>query len=79
MTAFQPYISLERYIGRRLLALLAALALADIVILMSVSMSTILSGMIGGMDVVRAMEAVGSGGGATSAAVVIESSGEVEA
>jgi cyclophilin family peptidyl-prolyl cis-trans isomerase len=32
-----------------------------------------------GMDVVRAMEAVGSGGGATSAAVVIESSGEVEA
>lgn len=32
-----------------------------------------------GMDVVRSMEAVGSGGGATSAAVVIESSGEVEA
>ena len=32
-----------------------------------------------GMDVVRAMEAVGSGGGATSAAVVIESSGEGEA
>ncbi len=32
-----------------------------------------------GMDVVRAMEAVGSGSGATNAAVVIESSGEVEA
>ena len=32
-----------------------------------------------GMDVVRACEAVGSGSGTTSAAVVIESSGEVEA
>ena len=32
-----------------------------------------------GMDVVRAMEAVGSGSGATSSTVVIESSGEVEA
>jgi len=32
-----------------------------------------------GMDVVRACEAVGSGSGATSAAVVIDSSGEVEA
>jgi len=32
-----------------------------------------------GMDVVRAIEAVGSGGGATSAVVKIEASGEVEA
>ena len=48
MTVFQPYISLENYIGRRLLALLAALALADIVILFSISMSTLLSGMGGG-------------------------------
>ncbi len=47
MTAFQSYVSLENYIGRRLLALLAALALADIVILFSISMSTLLSGMGG--------------------------------
>ena len=48
MTAFQPYATLENYIGRRLLLLLAALALIDIAILLSVSMSTILSGMGGG-------------------------------
>ena len=48
MTAFQPYATLENYIGRRLLLLLAALALIDIAILFSVSMSTILSGMGGG-------------------------------
>ena len=47
MNAFQPYASLEHYIGRRLLARLAALALADIVILFSISMSTLLSGMGG--------------------------------
>ena len=47
MTAFQPYVSLKNYIGRRLLALLAALALADIVILFSISMSTLLSGVGG--------------------------------
>ena len=54
MTAFQSYVSLENYIGRRLLALLAALALADIVILFSISMSTLLSG-IGGVtqEIVR--------------------------
>jgi cyclophilin family peptidyl-prolyl cis-trans isomerase len=32
-----------------------------------------------GMEVVKAIEAVGSGSGATSAAVVIEASGEIEA
>jgi len=47
MTAFQPYVSLENYIGRRLLALLAALALADIVILFTISTITLLSGMGG--------------------------------
>lgn len=47
MTAFQSYVSLENYIGRRLLALLTALALADIVILLCISMSTLLSGMGG--------------------------------
>ena len=37
MKAFEPYVqSLENYVGRRLIALLAALALADIVILLSV-------------------------------------------
>ena len=45
MTAFQPYVSLKNYIGRRLLALLAALALADIVILFTISTITLLSGM----------------------------------
>ena len=54
MTAFQPYATLENYIGRRLLLLLAALALIDIAILLSVSMSTILSGMGGGtQEIVR--------------------------
>jgi len=53
MTAFQPYVSLEKY-GRRLLALLAALAIADIVILFSISMSILLSGMGGGtQEIVR--------------------------
>jgi len=47
MTAFQPYVSLENYIGRRRLALLAALALADIVILFTISTITLLSGMGG--------------------------------
>ena len=54
MTAFQPYATLENYIGRRLLLLLAALALIDIAILLSVSMSTILAGMGGGtQEIVR--------------------------
>ncbi|MDP6108048.1 MAG: hypothetical protein QGI33_06405, partial [Candidatus Brocadiia bacterium] len=44
MNTFPPCVSLEHYIGRRLLALLAALALADIVIVLSVSMSTVLAG-----------------------------------
>ena len=42
MCAFQPYASLERYVGRRLLALLAALALTDIAIVLSASLSTAL-------------------------------------
>ena len=37
MAGFHPHASLENYIGRRLLILLAALALADIVILLSIS------------------------------------------
>ena len=54
MTAFQSYVSLENNIGRRLLALLAALALADIVILFSILMSTLLSGIGGGtQEIVR--------------------------
>ena len=54
MNAFQPYASLEHYIGRRLLMLLVALALADIAILLSVSLSTILAGMGGGTrEIVR--------------------------
>ena len=54
MRAFQPYASLERYIGRRLLALLAALALTDIVIVLSASLSTALMSTASGADVVRA-------------------------
>ena len=47
-------LSLENYIGRRLLALLAALAIADIVILFSISMNILLSGMGGGtQEIVR--------------------------
>jgi hypothetical protein len=53
MTAFQPYVSLEKY-GRHLVALLAALAIADIVILFSISMNILLSGMGGGtQEIVR--------------------------
>ena len=53
MTAFQPYVSLEKY-GRRLVALLAALAIADIVIIFSISMNILLSGMGGGtQEIVR--------------------------
>ena len=54
MTAFQPCVSLENHIGRRLLALLPALALADIVILLCISMSTLLSRMGGvAQEIVR--------------------------
>ena len=54
MNTFPPCLSLEHYIGRRLLALLAALALADIVIVLSVSMNTVLAGPGGGTrEVVR--------------------------
>jgi len=65
MTAFQPYVSLENYIGRRLLALLAALAIADIVILFSISMSILLSGMGGGTQEIvrtRAIEVINAQG-----------------
>ena len=58
MNAFQPYASLEHYIGRRLLMLLAALALADIAILLSVSLSTILAGMGDGTVLTRTMRAM---------------------
>ena len=57
MKAFEPYaLSLENYVGRRLLALLAALALADIVILLSVTMSSAVFASMGGgaQEVVRA-------------------------
>lgn len=54
MRTFQPYASLEHYIGRRLLALLAALALTDIAILLSTSLSTALLSTGLGTDVVRA-------------------------
>ena len=54
MRAFQSYASLERYIGRRLLAVLAALALTDIVIVLSASLSTALMSTASGADVVRA-------------------------
>ncbi|MYA22638.1 MAG: hypothetical protein F4Z30_07575, partial [Gemmatimonadetes bacterium] len=54
MRTFQPYASLERYIGRRLLALLAALALTDVAIVLSASLSTALMGTASGADVVRA-------------------------
>ena len=65
MTAFQPYVSVEKYIGRRLLALLVALALADIVILFSISMSTLLSGIGGGTQEIvptRAIEVINAEG-----------------
>ena len=65
MTAFQSYVSLENYIGRRLLALLPALALADIVILFSISMSTHLSGIGGGTQEIvrtRAIEVINAEG-----------------
>ena len=51
MRAFQPYASLEQYIGRRLLALLAALALTDIAIVLSASLSTALMSTASGADV----------------------------
>ena len=55
MNTFPPCASIEQYIGRRLLAMLAAMALADIVIVLCVSMSTVLAGTGGGtQDVVRA-------------------------
>ena len=54
MRNFQPYASLERYIGRRLLAVLAALALTDIAIVLSASLSTALMSTASGADVVRA-------------------------
>ena len=54
MRAFQPYASLEQYIGRRLLALLAALALTDIAIVLSTSLSTALMSTASGVDVIRA-------------------------
>ena len=54
MRAFQPYASLEQYIGRRLLALLAALALTDIAIVLSASLSTALMSTASGADVIRA-------------------------
>ena len=54
MSAFQPYASLERYIGRRLLAVLAALALTDVAIVLSASLSTALMSTASGADVVRA-------------------------
>ena len=65
MTAFQPYVSLENYIGRRRLALLAALALADIVILFSISMSNLLSDIGGGTQEIvrtRAIEVINAEG-----------------
>ena len=54
MRNFQPYASLERYIGRRLLAVLAALALTDVAIVLSASLSTALMSTASGADVVRA-------------------------
>ena len=54
MRAFQPYASLEQYIGRCLLALLAALALTDIAIVLSASLSTALMSTASGADVIRA-------------------------
>ena len=54
MHTFQPYASLERYIGRRLLAVLAALALTDVAIVLSASLSTALMSTASGADVVRA-------------------------
>ena len=69
MKAFEPYTqSLERYLGRRLIALLAALALADIVILMSMTVGTVaFTGIanVGGIQDlvrVRALEVVNAQG-----------------
>ena len=65
MTASQSYVSLENYIGRSLLALLAALALADIVILFSISMSNLLSDIGGGTQEIvrtRAIEVINAEG-----------------
>ena len=59
MAGFQPHASLENYIGRRLLILLAALALADIVILLSISLSTFISAIPGSPQAIvrtRALE-----------------------
>ena len=65
MTNFQSYVSLENYIGRRLLALLPALALADIVMLFTIPTITLLSGMGGGTQEIvrtRAIEVINAEG-----------------